>query len=153
MTNVNFYSVQLVKEKGARYDIDNNISSNKNAAQTIETIFNLSSKPEEHLVLLTLNTKNKITGAFTVHIGAIDTSIVSPASIFQRALLSNASHILIAHNHPSGNPVPSPQDISVTKRISEAGLLLGVKLLDHIIIGENGIHYSLRENNSHIFVA
>lgn len=144
MTNINFYTVQLVKETGARYDLGEGVVTDMSAPKMLETIFNLSNKTQEHLVLLTLNTKNRIVGAFTVHIGSVDSSIVSPASIFQRALLTNARSILICHNHPSGDITPSPEDIKVTQMVADAGRMIGIPLIDHIIIGEEGKYFSLR---------
>jgi DNA repair protein RadC len=99
---------------------------------------------EESMVMITLDTKNNITGLFTVSQGSLNSSIVHPREIYKRAILQNAASIIIAHNHPSGDTTPSQEDIAVTKRISEAGKLLGIELLDHIIVGDIGF-CSLKE--------
>lgn len=99
---------------------------------------------EENLWLITLDTKNNITGIFTVSIGSLNSSIVHPREVFKRAVLQNAASIIICHNHPSGDPVPSQEDINITKRIYDAGKILGIELLDHIIIGDNK-YTSLKE--------
>ena len=102
----------------------------------LNTVHELKDQAEEVLVLLCLNTKNKVIGNFEVSRGSIDRAIVHPREIFKRALSVNATSIIIAHNHPSGNVTPSRADIDLTKRIEECGDLLGVKLLDHVIVGE-----------------
>ena len=79
-----------------------------------------------------------------MHRGTINTSLVHPREVFKRALLNNASNIMVAHNHPSGDPNPSKEDIQITERLKEAGNLLGINLLDHIIVGEDK-YISLKE--------
>ncbi|GAB7306666.1 RadC family protein [Enterococcus gallinarum] len=101
---------------------------------------------QENLVLLCLDTKNNVTCYSIVHRGTINQSIVHPRDIFQRAILSNATRILLAHNHPSGNPTPSEADNIVTKRIEQAGELMGIPLLDHIIVGYDE-YFSYKENS------
>lgn len=102
---------------------------------------------EENLWLITLDTKNNITGIFTVSTGSLNSSIVHPREIFKRAVLQNAASIIICHNHPSGDPTPSQEDINITKRIYDAGKILGIELLDHIIIGDNK-YTSLKEKGN-----
>jgi DNA repair protein RadC len=93
--------------------------------------------------MLSLNTKNKVIALHVVHIGSVNASIVHPRDIFQLAILDNATSIAIAHNHPSGDTTPSEEDINVTNRINEAGKLMGIELLDHIILGDS--YLSLKE--------
>ena len=88
-------------------------------------------------MMFTLDTKNKIIGAFGVSRGALNSSLVHPREVFKRALLSNAASIMLAHNHPSGDPTPSSEDKATTKRLVEAGDIIGIRVLDHIIIGED----------------
>lgn len=135
MINITMYEVALVKEHTKRYEFEQqSISSPKEAVKLFCDVFRLDTLSEEKMVMFTLNTKNKITGAFTVSHGTLDSAIIHPREIFKRALLTNSSSIMLAHNHPSGDSTPSKADIQTTKRISEAGELLGVSLLDHIII-------------------
>jgi DNA repair protein RadC len=92
---------------------------------------------KEHFVVLHLDTKNRLIGEEIVSIGSLNSSIAHPREIFKTALKRSAASIICLHNHPSGDPTPSFDDVKVTKRLVEAGKILGVDLLDHIIIGEN----------------
>lgn len=147
MLNLSIYNVKLVKEKGARYDLSTKkITCVQNANDIIKEVFFLHELAEESLVLLTVNTKHEVTGLFEVSRGSLNQSVVHPREIFKRAILNNASSIIIAHNHPSGDTTPSQEDLNVTKRIAEAGKLMGIELLDHLIIGDDN-YYSLAQSN------
>ena len=98
----------------------------------------------EHVMLVCLNVKNQPINVSTVAIGGLSGAGLRVADIYKTALLSNASRIMLAHNHPSGDPTPSRDDIEITKRIREAGELLGIQLLDHIVVG-NDIYCSMQE--------
>ena len=91
----------------------------------------------EHILLVMLDSKSKILKEEVISTGTVNASILAPREIFLRALRAGAVNIILLHNHPSGDPTPSTEDISTTKRIKEAGLLIGIKLIDHIIIGDN----------------
>ncbi len=91
---------------------------------------------KEHFMTLHLDTKHRVIAEDVVSIGCLDASIVHPREIFKMALKRSASAILCLHNHPSGDPSPSPEDIAVTRRLCEAGQLLGIDVLDHIVIGD-----------------
>ena len=138
MKTVNFLKVVQVKESAARYDIgDGKVSSPDSAYSLIKKIFpELEDASEENLIMLSLNTKNVIVGAHHLSKGSLSASVVHPREVFKAALLNNASSFIIAHNHPSGVPDPSPQDIELTRTIAAAGDMMGIALLDHIIIGE-----------------
>lgn len=99
---------------------------------------------QEKVVCLYLNTKNDILRQEVIFIGSLNSSIAHPREIFKEAVRCSAARIILAHNHPSGNPEPSQADIEFTKRIYEAGKMMGIELLDHIIIG-HGQYISLRE--------
>jgi DNA repair protein RadC len=99
---------------------------------------------QEHFVCLFLNMKNHVIGKETVFVGSLNSSIVHPREIFRSAIKRSAASIICLHNHPSGDPTPSPEDIQVTKRLVEAGELMGVDLLDHVIIGDQE-YISLKE--------
>lgn len=92
---------------------------------------------QEHMKLLLLNTKSKLIGESNISKGTVNSSLVSPRELFIDALQMGAVSIILLHNHPSGDPTPSKEDILVTRRIKEAGALIGIDLLDHIIIGNN----------------
>ena len=91
---------------------------------------------KENFVVLLLNTKNKIIGHRVVSIGSLSASIVHPREIFKEAIKANAASIIIAHNHPSGDPEPSREDVEVTERLVKAGKIMDIQVLDHIIIGD-----------------
>jgi DNA repair protein RadC len=92
---------------------------------------------QEHFVCLYLNTKNQVIHKQTIFIGSLNASIVHPREVFREALKRSAASLIALHNHPSGSPEPSREDIEVTKRLAECGKIIGVDLLDHLIIGEN----------------
>jgi len=142
MINLTVYKLELVKEKSGKYDLSKRISSPDDAVAIAESVLKLSCATEEHLILLTLSTKNDVTGVFTVAQGSLNASIVHPREIFKRAIVNNANKIIILHNHPSGDPTPSQEDLSITKKVREGGELLSIPLLDHIIVGD-GEAYSI----------
>ncbi len=99
---------------------------------------------KEHFKVLFLNTKNEILSAENTSIGNLNSSIVHPREVFRNAVKKGAAAIIVIHNHPSGNPTPSQNDLDITRRLEEAGQLLGIPVLDHLIIGD-GIFISLKE--------
>lgn len=101
-------------------------------------------KKQEYMKLLLLNTKSKLIGETDISKGTVNTAIISPRELFIEALQKNAVFIILLHNHPSGDPAPSQEDIRITNQVREAGLLIGIELLDHIIIGDN-CYISLKE--------
>lgn len=121
----------------AQKELDNKytIRSPEDAANYL--IPELAPLQQEHFVALFLNVKNQILHKQTIFVGSLNASIVHPREIFRVAIRRSAAAIIVAHNHPSGNPSPSPEDIDVTKRLIEAGHILGVDLLDHLIIGDH----------------
>jgi len=96
--------------------------------------------------VLLLNTKNEVIAVHPVSMGVINSSIVDPREVFRPAIKRGAASIALAHNHPSGNPEPSSADVDVTIRLIEAGRLLGISVVDHIIIGD-GVYVSMRQQN------
>ncbi|KIL53339.1 hypothetical protein KP77_03150 [Jeotgalibacillus alimentarius] len=99
---------------------------------------------QEHFVALYLNTKNQIIHQQTIFIGSLNSSIVHPREVFKEAFKRSAASIICAHNHPSGDPAPSKEDIDVTRRLVECGKMIGIEVLDHLIIGEKK-YVSLKE--------
>ena len=94
-------------------------------------------KKKEVLKLLLLNTRARLIGESDISVGTVNTALVSPRELFIEAFQRNAVAIILLHNHPSGDPTPSREDVRITRRIREAGVLIGIELLDHIIIGDN----------------
>ncbi|GAA0334016.1 DNA repair protein RadC [Bacillus carboniphilus] len=99
---------------------------------------------QEHFVCIYLNTKNQVLHKQTIFIGSLNASIVHPREVFKEAFRRSAASIICFHNHPSGDPAPSREDIEVTKRLAECGKIIGIEVLDHLIIGENR-YVSLKE--------
>ena len=98
----------------------------------------------EHFKITMLDTKNNILGVEEVSVGNLNSSIVHPREVFKQAIKRSSSSIILVHNHPSGDPTPSKEDINITKRLVECGDILGIRVLDHIIIGDK-MHVSLKE--------
>ncbi len=105
----------------------------------------LGSECVEVCGLLCLTTKMQILAYHELSRGTLDRSCVHPREVFKTALLANASGIVLGHNHPSGDPTPSPDDRALTRRLVEAGSIIGVELLDHIIVGHVDRYWSFRE--------
>lgn len=91
---------------------------------------------QEHFVALFLNTKHQVIHRQTIFIGSLNASIVHPREVFREAIKRSSAAIIVIHNHPSGDPSPSQEDIHVTRRLYEAGKMIGIELLDHLIIGD-----------------
>jgi DNA repair protein RadC len=104
--------------------------------QVSDTFQFLMKETKEMFITLHLDGKNRIICMDLVSIGTLNQSIVHPRSVFQTACLSNAAAILCVHQHPTGDPSPSSEDISITRRLKEAGEIMGIRLLDHIIVGD-----------------
>ena len=104
----------------------------------------MSHLDQEHLRTVLLDTKNRVQTISTVYIGSLNTSLVRVGEIFKEAVKRNSAALIVVHNHPSGDPSPSPEDVLVTREIVSAGNLLGVEVLDHLVIGQ-GRFVSLRE--------
>ena len=143
MTRINFYKLKMVKEDSELYEVPV-IKSPTEVYQAAKQLLALHEEPEEHFCIFCLNTKNKIVGVHTISIGSLNTSIVHPREVFKAAMLNNASGIICLHNHPSGDPEPSREDIESTRRLVKAGEIMGIKVLDHVIIGEQS-YSSMKE--------
>ena len=104
----------------------------------------LQDEPGEVFAILCLSTKHRVIAYHEVSRGTLDATLVHPREVFKAALLSNAASIILTHNHPSGDPTPSPDDHHLTRRLVDAGRLIGVEVLDHIIVGD-GRYFSFRE--------
>jgi DNA repair protein RadC len=133
------------KLKGGYYHIPENITSPQCAFDTIMGIANLEGETQEVFGVLALNTKNKVIGFDIIHRGTLNASIVHPRDVFKSLLLKNAASFMCFHNHPSGDPQPSREDVSVTERLIETGKIIGIDLLDHIVTGEDDRYVSLKE--------
>lgn len=136
-------AVELSKRlKNFRSGYNISIRSPKDAADIImEDMRHLKC---EHLKVMFLNTKNVLINIMDLSIGSLNSSIVHPREIYTAAIRKSSSSIIVLHNHPSGDPTPSDEDINITKRLFEVGKLVGIDMLDHIIIGD-GTYISMKE--------
>ena len=138
---VNIVWIKMVKESSFLYQT-RTVSSPNDAYEMIRE--QLKDLDREQFIIACLNTKNEPTNISVVAVGTLNKAIVHPREVFKTAILSNAANVIAFHNHPSGDTEPSQQDIQLTNRLYEAGELLGIKLLDHLIIGD-GTFTSLKE--------
>ena len=139
------YANEIIRVKQVVSESTLPITKINSSCQVVEWLQQeYSDESQEVLILICLNTKNVITDFSVVTRGTLNQSIAHPRDIFQRALLSNARSIILAHNHPSGDVTPSRNDNETTNRIKKCGDLMGIALLDHIIIGDNN-YYSYAE--------
>lgn len=107
---------------------------------------NANASDQERFVVACLDTKNRVQSVVVVTVGTLDASLVHPREVFKPAILEGSSSVLLSHNHPSGNTEPSREDIQVTNRLTDAGKLIGIDVLDHIIYGDGtGDAVSIRE--------
>lgn len=136
---------ELVKEVSVNYPRYNSLGNPEDIAEMMNDIFHANKQTEEVCHIICLNQKMKVQGIFEVSRGTVNSSCLNPREIFMKALLCGAVGIIVTHNHPSGDVSPSTEDINVTKRIKQAGEIIGIGLLDHIIIGES--YYSFLSNN------
>jgi DNA repair protein RadC len=95
----------------------------------------LKDKPKEYFLAVLLDTRGQIIRTSEVSVGTLDASLVHPREVFREAVAANAQSVILVHNHPSGDPAPSPEDLAMNKRLKEAGEVVGISVLDHIIIG------------------
>ena len=135
------YRCMVVRENEQNVPIDA-IRSPQDAYKILSAY--LGGLDREHVVVLMLDTKNGIIGINTVAIGSGNAACVDMKDIFKPAIIVNAMSIIVAHNHPSGDPTPSPEDIRITEKMIEAGELMGIRVMDHIIVG-HGRFVSLKE--------
>ncbi|MCU7393003.1 JAB domain-containing protein [Bacillus sp. ST24] len=138
-------SVKLVKESNKIYDVERKRITCPDDINILDrAVLCIDEMPHEIFGVFNLNTNNEIIGCSIVSQGSINCTIIHPREMFRTAILNNASSIVCFHNHPSGDPFPSPEDREVTKRLEEFGGKLGIELIDHVIIGEHRF-VSLRE--------
>jgi DNA repair protein RadC len=130
------YRIELVRERAILIKPRPAIHNPKDIEAILQD--ELLNADREKLVCVALNAKNVVIGIDIVSVGTLTSSLASGREIFKSAILLNAAAIILSHNHPSGDSTPSREDIQMTERISKAGEILGIKLLDHIIIAEHG---------------
>lgn len=134
--------LMMVREEAQRLDIKRITS----AQDVYRLLHDYTAKDREHFITITLDGQSKVIEERVIHIGTLNQSLVHPREVFRPAILDNAAGIIIAHNHPSGTLEASRADIQITQRLKEVSKLIGIELLDHVIISEEG-YYSLSEED------
>ena len=132
MHRIPVVKVELVRERHLMSEY-NRITCSEDVAKLLSVY--LAGADREHFVTLLLDTKHKVIGLNTASVGILDASIVHPREVFKPAILAGAQAVIVGHNHPSGDPTPSTNDLQVTKRLVEAGKIIGIDVLDHIVVG------------------
>jgi DNA repair protein RadC len=132
-----------VREIEYSYDKRPKINGMNDVVEAVKPM--IADPNKEFFIALYLNTKNGMLKQEVVSIGSLNANIIHPREIFKTACMISASSIIVAHNHPSGDPSPSREDIEITIKLSEAGKMMGIELLDHVIIGY-GKNYGFKEN-------
>lgn len=135
----------LVKER--EFLCKEKLNSPEVVVQVVESMFSASKLPEEHVFVLATNTSGGIVGVFAVSHGSVSITVINPREAFIRLLLCGAAGFFLVHNHPSGSVLPSRDDCRTTRIFKEAGELMGLSLLDHVIMGTDGGFYSFREHD------
>lgn len=136
----------MVKEKDIEYDY---VKSTESVYNFLKYKLELNQEPEEVVVMLALDNKLNIVSYCDVARGDLSKSFLNPREVYKRALVSNAKSVIIAHNHPSGDSTPSLEDETITKILKEAGDIIGIQLLDHIIVGDKD-YYSFFEHDPNL---
>jgi DNA repair protein RadC len=137
MKNINIVRIQVVKEKSMRYETNQILNPEDAVLLLQQFIIDYCNNDRENFIVMCLDTKHKINSLTLTSTGTLNASLIHPREVFKTAILSNAAAILLCHNHPSGNCEPSNEDIEITKRLQEAGKIMGIEILDHIIIGDS----------------
>lgn len=123
------------------------IRCSADAHKIVNNEMRMSERFQEHIVIMYLNSKNEVLKSKIVAIGTVSEALVSPADVLRTAiLLRGCARLIMVHNHPSGDPTPSAQDMQLTHRMSDAVKLLGYELLDHLIIGRDDLYISLKDS-------
>ncbi|MDO8690502.1 MAG: JAB domain-containing protein [Dehalococcoidia bacterium] len=133
---INVHRLMLVKEKGqVPWDSRKTVTTPDAVAKMMTKY--LSGADREHFVVVALDTRLHVIGVNTVSVGALDQSVVHPREVFKYAVLTNAASLILCHNHPSGDLEPSEEDIRTTRRLKQAGEILGIGVVDHIIVHQD----------------
>jgi len=142
MHRIPIYRIMLMRE-GSLPVVRKRVEGPQDAAEVLRDF--LADTDREHFVALLLDAQCQLIGIHTVAIGSLDTCIVHPRELFKAVILANAASIILAHNHPSGDPTPSLEDRTVTRQLADAGEMLGIDVQDHVIIGEGSLYCSFME--------
>jgi DNA repair protein RadC len=139
------FRIELVREPGVKLAERPSLSSPSEAAPMLREY--IGDADREVFVVAMLTVRHRLIGLHTVSIGSLTSSLVHPREVFKPAILagSGSAALIVAHNHPSGDPEPSHEDMALTRRLVAAGQILGIEVLDHLVLGEAGRFVSLKE--------
>lgn len=136
----------LVMVSEQEYSLENLFNNPKKLTKMLCELFYADRATEERMYLLCMNAKCQLVGVFHLAHGAVNQCATSMREVFMKALLTGCSSIVVAHNHPSGIPDPSSSDTTITKQLIQAGTIMSIPLLDHLIIGNEGRYFSYKES-------
>ncbi len=141
---VSKYRVALVRDGSIPIAWDKTVRDPADVARLMAPL--VADLDREAFWLLLLDGKHKVTGVHTVAVGTLTSCLVHPREVFKAAVVGNAASVVLVHNHPSQQPEPSAEDVALTRRLHEAGLLLGISVLDHVIVTAEGRFHSLADD-------
>jgi DNA repair protein RadC len=139
------YQIKIVKSRDKSPGVYEDVVNVSRPGDILPILEPIKDHKQEHFVCITLNGAGNVINSRVITIGLLNHSLVHPREVFRPAILDNAASIIIAHNHPSGSLEPSSQDIAITNQLKEAGNMIGISVLDHIIITEKNGYVSMKE--------
>lgn len=145
MAKIVRYEMRIVKVGSVREDVGNPAQIVTAPEHMIPIVHSFCNQEQECFVTVTLNCAGEVISARVNTVGLVNRALIDPREVFRGAIVDNAKSIIIAHNHPSGSLDPSPQDIAITTQIKQAGDVVGIQLLDHVIVTPSGAITSFRE--------
>src|SRR5205809_5719189 len=137
------FRVALVREPGVKLAERPSLKTPAEAACVLAAY--IGERDREVFVIALLTVRHRLIGVHTVSVGCLASSLVHPREVLKPAILASAACLVLAHNHPSGDPEPSAEDVALTRRLVAAGQLIGIEVLDHLVLGEAGRYVSLKE--------
>ena len=138
------FQVQFVAEP-AEFPAGSPCRASNDVERLARSIYQRLDADKEHFLLLTLNNKNRVSGFKVVSTGSLTASLVHPREVWRAALHLCAAAVIFVHNHPSGEPAPSQEDQEITRRLKETGDMLGIRVLDHVVLGDNDRFFSFSD--------
>lgn len=145
--HANIFGLKLFQAISEKYSKDQipekiDLSSSKLVANFLQNT--IGKEDREHFVALFLDTRNRLIKINTISIGSLNSDVIHPRELFKEAIKCTSAQIIIAHNHPSGNPEPSPEDVGLTRRLQDVAMVVGIDIVDHIVVTKSG-YFSFRE--------
>ena len=138
------YRLLLVKDGSVPTSWDRHLRQSGDVAKLMADV--VAGWDREGFFVLLVDSRNRVSGINLVSVGSLSSTVVHPREVFKAAIAASAAALVLVHNHPSGDPTPSAEDLSLTRRLCEVGDLIGIKVLDHLVIGEAGSYRSLADD-------